>query len=41
MWFAERYHWPAQVVDELPMWIVDCYKPIAELIDTIRAEKQG
>jgi len=37
--FAERYHWTKQQVDEQPLWYIQRLRDIAAISDEVRAEK--
>jgi uncharacterized protein with von Willebrand factor type A (vWA) domain len=39
-WFwADRFHWPPQVVDELPLRTFERLKDVTLLVEYVRAEK--
>jgi hypothetical protein len=43
--FAERWHWtPAQVENEVPLWLIDSMLPIAAMLDEVaeyRSDKEA
>jgi len=38
--FAERYGWTKQQVDEQPLWYISRLRDVAAISDEVRAEKQ-
>ena len=39
-WFAERWHWEPEQVDNAPQWLVDRLPGVATMYDEVQADKR-
>lgn len=39
-WFAERWHWTPEQVDNAPQWLVDRLPGVAAVVDEIEEDRQ-
>lgn len=39
-WFAERYHWTPNQVDEQPLWVINLLPTYSKAVDEARATLQ-
>lgn len=39
-WFAERYHWTPNQVDEQPLWVINLLPTFGSVVDEARATLQ-